>query len=174
MFKKRIIFILFILLSAYGFAQEKPEGKVYKYDTGKGNAMKLRFAIAVINLVEQDKPEAILKYCSKNCKINKSTFYENCKELSKAFPFEKNVHPASIVKDSDNELWYERSYYSMVAAKRKYFYQVHIELSRTEDEKITVLEIRKGDSIIDRQPEFEKKHIPGMPPPPPAIPTRLK
>ncbi|WP_340111056.1 hypothetical protein [Maribellus mangrovi] len=169
---------LFIALLLFGnltvTAQEDLVENVYRFDTGKGNRLKLEFAIAIINLIEQNNPEEVQKYFTEDYKYNEADLKKNCKMISDFSPYQEFLYPASIVKESKNELWYERSYYKMVANKRKYYFQIHVELSKDDEQKITSLKFRKDKDIVNREQEFKDDRKPGMPPPPPAIPGKLK
>lgn len=168
----RIIFLLALLSFTSNL-----RGQTFMIDRGSEEVEKLNTGRSAIAWIEMNKPEEIIKYLSKESKVDKALLASNCKSVSEKFPFE-NALPGFFSNDEKNSIWYERTYYEKSNDSINYLLQIHIELVMENNQsKIFNIDFRRRNEIKDRSIEIEKLKRSGKdwvppPPPPPALPIK--
>ena len=158
---KNTLILILILLSSLSV-----QAQIRAIDRSSGNSTQSGQGLELLVWMQQNKPEKILSRMAKDAKINKKELKKYCEEISAKDPF-KDAYPGTFpVKD--NNLWYERTYYSKSDSNIEYILQIYIQLVEEGNEmKIKGIQFRENNLIVPPVTEIERKYSSTLPPPPP-------
>jgi hypothetical protein len=166
----RFLYVYLMLLYIPSF------GQVISIDRANGNLVALKTGVTALKLIEQNKPDLLVKYFSIAYKPGSEWIENHCIYVSETFQYEENMSAPCFCKETKRGgYWYERTYYKKIDSQTDYQFQIYVRMMMVDKEiKIVGMEFRNKEKIqrIDKEiKELEK--VDGSHPPPPPPPASL-